>query len=103
MRKTVIKGIFGGKILLMLSTQWKLVMYVFILLFIYISVHYRVSDKALDILDNDQIIKELRTDYTTRFSEMQELTTAQQTETILRNINSELHVPTTPPLVVSGR
>lgn len=103
MRKTVIKGLFGGKILLMLSTEWKLVVYVFILLFIYISVHYRVSDMALVILDNDQELKELKTDYTTRFSEMQELTTAQQTEAVLRKNQSELHIPTTPPLAVSAK
>jgi len=101
MRKTVIRGLFGGKILLMLSTQWKLVIYVFILIFLYISVHYDVSDSALTVLDNDQILKELKTDYTTRFSELQELTTAQKTEMMLRKHNSDLHIPVTPPIMVS--
>jgi len=101
MRKTVIKGIFGGKILLMLSTQWKLVVYVFAVMFFYISVHYDVSDSALVILDNDQELKELKTDYTTLFSELQEMTTAQKTESILRKYNSDLHIPVTPPLRVS--
>lgn len=101
MRKTVIKGLFGGKILLMLSTQWKLVIYVFILIFIYISVHYDVSDSALTVLDNDQILKELKTDFTTRYSEFQELTTAQQTANSLKRNNSGLHLPVTPPAVVA--
>lgn len=101
MRKTVIKGIFGGKLLLMLSSQWKLVIYIFILIFLYITMHYDVSDSALAVLDNDQILKELKTDYTTRVAELQKFSTEQYTEKILRINHSDLHAPVTPPISVS--
>lgn len=85
----------------MLSSQWKLVIYVFILIFLYITMHYDVSDSALAMLDNDQLLKELKTDYTTRMAELQKFSTEQYTEQMLRNNHSDLHASITPPTVVS--
>jgi len=96
-----LKGIFGGRILLLLSTQWKAVIYVFILTIIYITIHYRVSDSALEILDREERLNELKIDYTTRFSELQEMTTAGETELLLKKNKSSLELPKIPPTVVA--
>lgn len=100
-RKRILPGLFQGKYLVMLAVHWKLVLYVFALIMLYITLHYRVDDTSMIIIRNNQVLKELKTDYTTRHSEYHELTTIKETTKLLEKLDSPLQPPQTPPITIT--
>jgi len=100
-RRRILPGLFQGKYLVMLARHWKLVIYIFALIMLYITLHYRVDDTSMTIIENNQVIKELKTDYTTRRSEYHELTTIKETTRLLEKSGSPLRPPLTPPVTIT--
>lgn len=97
----MIPGLFQGRFLVALARHWKLVIYVFTLIMLYITLHYRVDDTSMTIIRNNQVLKELKTDYTTRRSRYHELTTVRETNRLLERMGSSLKPPQTPPISIT--
>lgn len=101
-KQHTLQGVFRGRIVMLLSRHWIPVLYVFLLIMVYMYLHYQVNDTSMTIIENNQALKELKTKFITRRSQYQKITTVKETTELLRRAGSTIQPPVTPPKPVTG-
>ncbi|MFA6676827.1 MAG: FtsL-like putative cell division protein [Bacteroidales bacterium] len=92
--------IFGGQILLInggLIRRWKVILYVFVLILCYISIHFLVADTLTTRVRNDKIITNLNAEYTGKHARLLFISKRQEIDKRLKKMGSDLIAPDNPP------
>ena len=101
---TLIGNILGGQILVRdggLIKHWKFVLYVFVLIIIYVSFRFEVRDTMMEEVKNEEILKDLRAEYSNKMTRMLQLSKRGEIEKRLSEHNSKLVPPPYPPTIIS--
>lgn len=103
-KKNIIGNIFSGQILLLrggLAKNWKFVIYIFVLVIIYISVHFSVNETMKLEARNAETIKNLKSEYTGKYARLLYLSKRGEVERMLKEEGSTLVPPKYPPRIVT--
>jgi hypothetical protein len=101
---SLIANILGGQILVRgggLMKHWKFVLYVFVLMILYITFRFEVRDTMLEEVRNEEILKDLRSEYSNKMTRMLQLSKRSAIEQELKRQQSTLIPPSQPPVIVS--
>ncbi len=103
MSKVTLKSVLGGDILVKkggLIKQWKFILYIFSLVIIYISIHFGVRSTLQDISRNEEHIRNMRSEYMGKYSEMLSISKRGEIEKLLEEKNLALVPPEVPPTII---
>ncbi len=101
MSKNIFANLFGGQILLLrggIVRYWKLLLYIFVLIILYISIHYGVRDTMRTMARNQDELRNLKAEYTGKQSRLLHLSQRGEIEKMLQEKNSTLKAPKVPPV-----
>jgi hypothetical protein len=101
---SLIANILGGQILVRgggLMKHWKFVLYVFVLIIIYVSFRFEVRDTMMEEVKNEEMLKDLRAEYSNKMTRMLQLSKRGEIEKRLSEHNSKLVPPPYPPTIIS--
>lgn len=98
-----LSNILGGKFLAHnggLAKQWVFVVYIFILVILTISFGYIVKETLLTEVKNQEIIKDLKSEYTGKYAKLLYLSKRAEIEKRLKENGSTIEAPTLPPVII---
>lgn len=101
---SLIGNILGGQILVRgggLFKHWKFVLYVFLLTILYVSFHFEVRDTMMTEVRNEEILKDLRAEYSNKMTNFLQLSQRGEIEKKLKQKKSTLVPPMYPPVIIS--
>lgn len=105
MRINFFADILGGQVLLQhggVIKHWKFILYVFILIILYISIHFAVINAAVEIKQNAETIKALKIEYTWKRSRLLYSSRQTEVERLLNEHHSTLGRPEKPPVKIKS-
>lgn len=99
MRVNAARNILGGQFLTrkIITRNWKFILYIFLLVLIYISIHFGIRNTMQKSAVNEEIIKDLRSEYMEKYSSVLYQSKRAEIEELLNAKNSELIPPAVPP------
>ncbi len=100
MRMQVIENILGGQILAKgsLTRHWKFILYVFLLVLLYISLHFWTRNTMQRMSRNEEELRNLRSEYMGKYTRLLYMGKRGEIEKLLEKNDLELLPPDTPPV-----
>lgn len=96
----------GGQILVRgggLIRHWKFILYIFILVILYVAFRFEVRDTMMQEMKNEEILKELRAEYSNKMTRVLQLSKRGEIEEKLELHGSQLVPPSHPPVIISEK
>lgn len=99
MKRNIVRDIFGGQFLSskFIMRNWILILYIFVLVLVYISVHMGIRNTMVRYEANEETIKNLRSEYLTKYNSILYQSKRSEIEILLDNSDSKLVPPSIPP------
>lgn len=101
---TTLQNVLGGQILVRnsrMARHWKLVLYIFFLMLLYISFHYGVRHTKERIVENEDLIRYMRSEYIMKYTSILNMSKRGEIEMLLKKNGSDLVPPENPPTMLS--
>ena len=100
--KRFITGLFSGDLLLnnKVIKEWKFILYIFILIFLYISKNFGMEKSLLAERTNTRILKNIKADYTSKSARLLYVSKRNEIEKLLTEKNSLLKTSEVKPRVI---
>lgn len=103
---SLLGNFLGGQILVRgggLMKHWKFVLYIFLLVILYVAFRFEVRDTMMQEMKNEEILKELRAEYSNKMTRVLQLSKRGEIEERLIQHGSKLQAPTLPPVIISEK
>lgn len=102
MKKEILENILGGQILAKgnLTRHWKFILYVFVLILLYISLHFWTRNTMQRIARNEDTLRDLRSEYMGKYTRLLYLGKRGEIEKLLEENGLELYPPENPPTIL---
>ncbi|HIZ86924.1 MAG TPA: hypothetical protein IAC03_02035 [Candidatus Coprenecus pullistercoris] len=98
MKRPVLKNIMGGQTVKSLITkQWKLIFYIFLLLLLYITFKFGARGTKITLTANEDTLRNLRSEYLSKYTLLLRTGKRGEIERLLEDNGIELLPPQTPP------
>ncbi len=99
MKKEILENVLGGQILARrgLTKNWKFIIYIFILVLVYISIHFWTRNTMQRIARNEETLRNLRSEYLGKYTRLLYSGKRGEIEQLLEQNGLELLPPDTPP------
>ena len=99
MKKEILENVLGGQILARrgLTKNWKFIIYIFILVLVYISIHFWTRNTMQRIARNEETLRNLRSEYLGKYTKLLYSGKRGEIEQLLEQNGLELLPPDTPP------
>lgn len=99
MKKEILENVLGGQVLARrgLTKNWKFIIYIFILVLIYISIHFWTRNTMQRIARNEETLRNLRSEYMGKYTRLLYTGKRGEIEQLLEENGLELLPPDTPP------
>lgn len=99
MKKEILENVLGGQILARrgLTKNWKFIIYIFILVLVYISIHFWTRSTMQRIARNEETLRNLRSEYLGKYTRLLYSGKRGEIEQLLEQNGLELLPPDTPP------
>lgn len=99
MKKEILENVLGGQILARrgLTKNWKFIIYIFILVIVYISIHFWTRNTMQRIARNEETLRNLRSEYLGKYTRLLYSGKRGEIEQLLEQNGLELLPPDTPP------
>ncbi len=99
MKKEILENVLGGQILAKrsITKNWKFVLYIFILILVYISIHFWTRNTMQRIARNEETLRNLRSEYLGKYTRLLYSGKRGEIEQLLEQNGLELLPPDTPP------
>ena len=99
MKKEILENVLGGQILARrgLTQNWKFIIYIFILVIVYISIHFWTRNTMQRIARNEETLRNLRSEYLGKYTRLLYSGKRGEIEQLLEQNGLELLPPDTPP------
>ena len=99
MKKEILENVLGGQILARrgLTKNWKFIIYIFILVLVYISIHFWTRNTMQRIARNEETLRNLRSEYMGKYTRLLYTGKRGEIEQLLEENGLELLPPDTPP------
>lgn len=99
MKKEILENVLGGQILAKrsITKNWKFVLYIFILILVYISIHFWTRNTMQRIARNEETLRNLRSEYMGKYTRLLYTGKRGEIEQLLEENGLELLPPDTPP------
>ena len=99
MKKEILENVLGGQILAKrsITKNWKFVLYIFILILVYISIHFWTRNTMQRIARNEETLRNLRSEYLGKYTRLLYSGKRGEIEQLLDQNGLELLPPDTPP------
>lgn len=100
MKKEILENVLGGQILTKRSVirNWKFILYIFLLVLLYISIHFWTRNTTQTISRNEDTLRNLRSEYLGKYTRLLYTGKRGEIEKLLKeNGLEELMPPDTPP------
>lgn len=105
MKKEILENVLGGQILAKrsITKNWKFVLYIFILILVYISIHFWTRNTMQRIARNEETLRNLRSEYLGKYTRLLYSGKRGEIEQLLEQNGLELLPPDTPPTRINLR
>ena len=102
MKKRVIENVLGGQILAKssFSKHWRFILYIFLLVILYISMHFGIRDTMQRMARNEETLRNLRSEYMGKYNRLLHTGKRGEIEHLLESSALDLESPRTPPVRV---
>lgn len=99
MKKEILENVLGGQILAKssLTKNWRFIIYIFILVLVYISIHFWTRNTMQRIARNEETLRNLRSEYMGKYTRLLHTGKRGEIEQLLEENGLELLPPDTPP------
>ena len=99
MKKEILENVLGGQILARrgLTKNWKFIIYIFILVLVYISIHFWTRNTMQRIARNEETLRNLRSEYLGKYTRLLYSGKRGEIEQLLEQNGLEILPPDTPP------
>ncbi len=99
MKKEILENVLGGQVLARrgLTKNWKFIIYIFILVLVYISIHFWTRNIMQRIARNEETLRNLRSEYMGKYTRLLYTGKRGEIEQLLEENGLELLPPDTPP------
>ncbi len=99
MKKEILENVLGGQVLARrgLTKNWKFIIYIFILVIVYISIHFWTRNTMQRIARNEETLRNLRSEYLGKYTRLLYSGKRGEIEQLLEQNGLELLPPDTPP------
>lgn len=99
MKKETLENILGGQILAKSSftRHWRFILYIFLLVIIYISIHFWTRNTMQRIEHNEDTLRNLRLEYLGKYTRLLYTGKRGEIEQLLEDNGLKLMPPQTPP------
>lgn len=99
MNVRILENILGGQILAKgsLTRQWRFILYVFLLVILYISLHFWTRNTMQTKTRNEEIIRNLRSEYMGKYTRLLHTGKRGEIEKLLEDNGLSLIPPQSPP------
>ena len=99
MKKEILENVLGGQVLARrgLTKNWKFIIYIFILVLVYISIHFWTRNTMQRIARNEDTLRNLRSEYMGKYTRLLYTGKRGEIEQLLEENGLELLPPDTPP------
>lgn len=99
MKKEILENVLGGQVLARrgLTKNWKFIIYIFILVIVYISIHFWTRNTMQRIARNEETLRNLRSEYLGKYTRLLYSGKIGEIEQLLEQSGLELLPPDTPP------
>lgn len=99
MKKEILENVLGGQILAKssLTKNWRFIIYIFILVLVYISIHFWTRNTMQRIARNEETLRNLRSEYLGKYTRLLYSGKRGEIEQLLEQNGLELLPPDTPP------
>ncbi|HIR73334.1 MAG TPA: hypothetical protein IAB96_07380 [Candidatus Coprenecus pullicola] len=99
MKKEILENVLGGQVLARrgLTKNWKFIIYIFILVLVYISIHFWTRNTMQRIARNEETLRNLRSEYMGKYTRLLYTGKRGEIEQLLEENGLELLPPDTPP------
>ena len=99
MKKEILENVLGGQVLARrgLTKNWKFIIYIFILVIVYISIHFWTRNTMQRIARNEETLRNLRSEYMGKYTRLLYTGKRGEIEQLLEENGLELLPPDTPP------
>ena len=99
MKKEILENVLGGQILAKssLTKNWRFIIYIFILVLVYISIHFWTRNTMQRIARNEETLRNLRSEYMGKYTRLLYTGKRGEIEQLLKENGLELLPPDTPP------
>lgn len=97
--KNILGNILGGQILAngYIIRHWKFILYIFLLVLVYISIHFQSRNTMQRITSNEETLRNLRSEYMGKYTRLLYTGKRGEIEKLLEKNGLELMPPDTPP------
>lgn len=97
--KNILGNILGGQILAngYIIRHWKFILYIFLLVLVYISIHFQSRNTMQRITSNEETLRNLRSEYMGKYTRLLYTGKRGEIEKLLEKNGLELLPPDTPP------
>lgn len=101
-KKRVIENILGGQVLAKSSftKHWRFILYIFVLVILYISIHFGIRNTMQRMTRNDETLRNLRSEYMGKYTRLLHTGKRGEIEQLLENNSLDLVAPVTPPVII---
>lgn len=105
MKKEILENVLGGQILAKssLTKNWRFIIYIFILVLVYISIHFWTRNTMQRIARNEETLRNLRSEYLGKYTRLLYSGKRGEIEQLLEQNGLELLPPDTPPTRINLR
>lgn len=99
MKKEILENVLGGQVLARrgLTKNWKFIIYIFILVLVYISIHFWTRNTMQRIARNEETLRNLRSEYMGKYTRLLYTGKRGEIKQLLEENGLELLPPDTPP------
>lgn len=99
MKRNIVRNILGGQILANgnIIRHWKLILYIFLLVLLYISMHFQSRNTMQRMTANEETLRNLRSEYMGKYTRLLYTGKRGEIEQLLERNGLELLPPDTPP------
>ena len=101
MKKEILENVLGGRGQVLarrgLTKNWKFIIYIFILVLVYISIHFWTRNTMQRIARNEETLRNLRSEYMGKYTRLLYTGKRGEIEQLLEENGLELLPPDTPP------
>lgn len=97
--KNILGNILGGQILAngYIIRHWKFILYIFLLVLVYISIHFQSRNTMQRLTSNEETLRNLRSEYMGKYTRLLYTGKRGEIEKLLEKNGLELVPPDTPP------
>lgn len=105
MKKEILENVLGGQILAKssLTKNWRFIIHIFILVLVYISIHFWTRNTMQRIARNEETLRNLRSEYLGKYTRLLYSGKRGEIEQLLEQNGLELLPPDTPPTRINLR